>query len=81
MNLKPCVSENLNKFLSRSYPEIDDANFKGAIEFFTVYAKLSEMALLASKDLTTAKEVTSSGARPDARDYYWFMSPMPNQMS
>ena len=27
----------------------------------------------------TKKEVTSSGARPDARDYYWFKSPTPNQ--
>ena len=25
--------------------------------------------------------VTSSGARPDATDYYWFRSPMPNYMS
>ena len=24
---------------------------------------------------------TSSGARPDATDYYWFRSPVPNQMS
>ena len=39
-------------------------------EFFTVYTKLAEMALLASKVLTRAKKVTSSGARPDARDYY-----------
>ena len=27
------------------------------------------------------KKVTSSGARPDATDYYWFRSPVPNQMS
>ena len=54
---------------------------KFTIEFFTVYTKLAEMALLASKDLTTAKNVSSSGARPDARDYYWFRSPVPNQMS
>ena len=38
------------------------------------------MALLYLKDLTTAKKVTASGARPDARDYYWFRSPMPNQI-
>ena len=48
-----------------------------SIEFFTVYTKLAEMALLTSKDLRTVK----SGARPDARDYYWFRSPVPNQMS
>ena len=38
------------------------------------------MALLYSKDLTIAKKVTSSGAQSDARDYYWFRSPMPNQI-
>ena len=53
-----------------------------SIEFFTVCTKLAEMAILYSKDLTTAKKVvTSSGARPDATDYYWFRSPVPNQMS
>ena len=44
-------------------------------EFFTVYTKLAEMAVLPSKDLTTVKKVTSNGARPGARDYYWFKSP------
>ena len=49
------------------------------IEFFTVCKKLAEMALLYSKDLTTAKkQVTSSGTRPDARDYDWFRSPVLN---
>ena len=34
------------------------------------------------KYLTTAKiKVTSSGAQADATDYYWFRSPVPNQMS
>ena len=51
------------------------------IEFFTVCTKLVEMAILYSKDLTTAKKVSSSGVRPDATDYYWFRSPVPNQMS
>ena len=32
-----------------------------SLEFFTVNTKLAEMALLASNDLTTAKEVTSGG--------------------
>ena len=54
---------------------------KLAIEFFTVYTKLTEMALLYSKDLTTPKKVTSSGAWLDGRDYYWFGSPMPNHLS
>ena len=27
------------------------------------------------------KKVASSGAQPDATDYYWFRSPVPNQMS
>ena len=27
------------------------------------------------------KKVTSSAAQPDAIDYYWFRSPVPNQMS
>ena len=39
--------------------------FLSALEFFTVCTKLAEMALLYSKELTTAKKVTSSGARPD----------------
>ena len=51
---------------------------KELIEFFIVCTKVAEMAVLASKDLTTAKKVTSSG---DAKDYYWFRSPMPNQLS
>ena len=34
------------------------------IEFFTVYTKLAEVALLASMVLTRAKKVTSSDARP-----------------
>ena len=51
-----------------------------AIEFFTVCTKLAEMAFLYSKELTTAKKVTSSGARPNARDYYWFRSAMPNHI-
>ena len=50
-------------------------------EFFTVCTNLAEMAILYSKDLTTAKKVTSSGTRPDATDYYWFRSPVPNHMS
>ena len=36
-----------------------------AIEFFAVNKKLSEMALLALGDFTTANKVTFSGARPD----------------
>ena len=50
-------------------------------EIFTVYTKLAEMAILALTGLRTPNKVTSSGARPDARDYYWFMSPTPNQLS
>ena len=46
---------------------------KFILEFFTVNAKLAEMAVLASKDLTTAK-------KSYLRDYYWFKSPMPNQL-
>ena len=61
---------------------VSGTTFKFLLELFVVYSKLAEMALLASKDLTTVKKkVTSSGAQPDARDYYWFKSPMPNQMS
>ena len=51
------------------------------IRVFTICTKLVEMALLYLKDLTTAKKVTSSGAQPDARNYFWFRSPMPNHMS
>ena len=53
----------------------------GSLGLFTANTKLAEMALLASKDLSTAKKVTSSGAQPDARDYYWFKSPMLKQLS
>ena len=45
-------------------------------EFFTVYTKLAEIALLASKDLTTVKKLPPLGL--DLTDYYWFRSPMPN---
>ena len=41
-------------------------------EFFTVYTKLEEMAVMASKDLTTETKNTPSGARPDAKNYNWF---------
>ena len=51
------------------------------IEFFTVCTKLAEMTLLTSRDLIAAKIVISSRARPDARNYYWYKSPMPNQLS
>ena len=51
------------------------------MEFFTVCTKLAEMALFYLKELTTATKITSSGTQPDARDYYWFGSPMPNHMS
>ena len=37
------------------------SNVSTAFEFFTVCAKLAEMAILCSKDVTTAKKVTSSG--------------------
>ena len=50
---------------------LDSIGIPFAFEFFTVCTKLAEMAILYSKDLTTAKKVTSSGARPDATDYYW----------
>ena len=52
-----------------------------ALEFFTVYTKLAEMAILASTGLSTPKKVTSSGARSDTRYHYWFKSPTPNQLS
>ena len=45
-------------------------------ELFTVITKLAEMAVLASKDLTAVKKVTSNGARSDANDYCWFKSLM-----
>ena len=51
-----------------------------SLEFFTANTKLVDMTVLASKDLTTAKKVTPSGAQPDSRDYYWFKSPMLNQL-
>ena len=44
-----------------------------SLEFFTVNTKLAEMAILSSKGLTAAKEVTSSRARAD---YHWFKSLM-----
>ena len=52
-----------------------------SFEFFRVCTKLAEMTLLFSKKLTIAKKVTSSRARPDTRDYYWFKSPVPDHMS
>ena len=50
-------------------------------EFFTVYTKLVEIAVLASRDLKTAKKLPPVGTGPDARDYYSFKSPMPYQLS
>ena len=41
-----------------------------ATEFFVLNTKLSEMAILASKDSTAAKNVTFNGARPDDYNFY-----------
>ena len=41
-----------------------------ATEFFVLNTKLSEMAILASKDSTAAKNVTFSGARSDDYNFY-----------
>ena len=43
------------------------------VEFFTFNTKLPEIAMLASKDFTTAAKVTSSGAKPDD---HWISSLM-----
>ena len=43
--------------------------FRTYSSFSQFIPRLAQMALLASKDLTTAKKVTSSGAQPDVRDY------------
>ena len=51
------------------------------IEFFTVCTKFAKIAFLYAKELTTAKKSYLQGAPPDARDYYWFRSPMPNHMN
>ena len=58
------------------HPPILKSTFSLAIEFLTVYTKLAEMALLASKFYQKQKRT-----RPYARDYNWFKSPMPNQLS
>ena len=39
------------------------------------------MAVLASKDLTTAKQIPPVRFDLNARDYYSVRSPMPNQLS
>ena len=46
-----------------------------------MFASMFKGRPLASKDLTTAKKVTSRGTRPDARYYYWFKTLMPDQLS
>ena len=61
--------------------QVKTTTISETIEFFTVNTKLSEMAVLASKNLTTAKKVTTIEALPDARNYYWFKSSMLNQLS
>ena len=58
-----------------------EGTHKITYEFFTVYTKLAEVALLYSEDLTTSKKDTFDGARPDERDYYWRKSPMSGQLS
>ena len=66
------MTKNINSLSLTSNVKLTQSGTKmTTIEFFTVYTKMAEMALLASNDLTTAKKATSSGARPDARDYYW----------
>ena len=42
-------------------PKIWEGAENISIDFFIVYTKLVEMALLASEDLTTAKKITSTG--------------------
>ena len=51
------------------------------LEFFTVCTKLAEMAILYSKDLTTAKKSYLQWGLTWCRDYCWFRSPVPNHMS
>ena len=43
-------------------------------EFFTVCTN----GIIGINGFNNSKKVTSSGARPDARDFYWLKSPMPN---
>ena len=55
-----------------------------AIEFFTVNTKLPEMAVLASQDLATVKKLPPVGLDltvTGSKEYYWFKSPMLNQLS
>ena len=50
-----------------------------AFEFFTVYIKLPEMELLASKDFTPSKKLPPVGLDmmiTGSRDYCWFKGPM-----
>ena len=51
------------------------------IRVFYSYYKVGRNCIIGVKGFNNSKKATSSGARPDARDYYWFKSPMPNQLS
>ena len=45
--------------------------------FHSLY-KVGRNGIIGINGFNNSKKVTSSGARPDARDYYWFKSPVPN---
>ena len=45
--------------------------------FHSLY-KVGRNGIIGINGFNNSKKVTSSGARPDARDYYWLKSPMPN---
>ena len=47
--------------------------------FHSLY-KVGKNISIGIKGFNSSKKVTSSEARPDARDYYWFRSPVPNRV-
>ena len=68
----------MSHMYSVCYCMLDTSMLALTFEFFTVNTKLSDMAILASKDLTAAKKLSPVGLDlmiTGSRDYYWFKSP------
>ena len=51
------------------------------IQVFHSLYKIGRNGIIGIKGFNNSKKVPYSGVRPDARDYYWFKNPMPNQLS
>ena len=61
--------------------QIKVRNFGSHNRVFHSLFKVRRNGIFGIKGLNNSKKVTSSGAQSDVRDYYWFRSAVPYQLS